>query len=86
MPEEIFVGRKPIKTYFIRASFILSKQNEVFLVTRGALISKALVVAKRLKDVAGFDFNVEKIDFEELTSNNRKKTVPSVSIKVYRKS
>jgi len=82
MPDVIYVGRKPLKTYFLKASFELANKGSVSLSARGSLISKMFVVVKRLCDASGCTFSVSEVKFEERPTQDGKRTkiVPTVTV------
>jgi DNA-binding protein Alba len=74
----VFVGKKPLFVYSLKAMSTLKQEKKVVIAARGALISKAILVVNRvvnqMKNVnVSISYNVQKLLDEK---KNREKEVP----------
>jgi DNA-binding protein Alba len=73
----VFVGKKPLFVYTIKAMSTLKQEKKVVIAARGVLISKAILVVNRvvnqMKVNVSISYNVQKLLDEK---KNREKEVP----------
>jgi len=80
----VYVGRKSIAVYLARVITALAEAQEVLIVARGNFMRKAISVAVRAIKALGCDYHV-KIDEEVLTTDERKRFIPKVEIRLIKR-